>query len=157
MRSIFLVTALFIGSLSQTAVAQSPLEPTPFPGGAVPDHLKTMVIGTRFVRTEQDNISPGRRFNKFRVPLAEFNQTDHCVDQGSLEIAESYFRTLGRMLEKTGYYYRIPTEDADRVVSSCEARHGEPPRALAQTGTQILAFGRVVPTKVAPALEETLR
>lgn len=143
--------------LSSVVSAQTPLEPVPFAGGQVPDDLKTMVIGTRFVRGASEEVSPGRLFKNFRIPLGEFNKTDHCVDQASLEVAQEYFRTLGRMLEKTGYYYQLPVEDIGRLVSKCEAQNGMPPKALAQSDAKVLAFGRVVPTTAAPALEETLR
>ncbi|MEQ8824420.1 MAG: hypothetical protein RIC14_08605 [Filomicrobium sp.] len=150
-------TIVTAGGLLSPVAAQSPLDPVPFAGGQVPDDLKTMVIGTRFIRASGGDVSPGRQFNEFRIPLSDFNKTDHCVDQGSLEVAEEYFRTLGRMLEKTGYYYQLPDQDTGRLISKCESQNGAPPKALANKGTKILAYGRVVPTTAAPALEETLR
>lgn len=133
------------------------LDPVPFEDGNVPDHLKTMVIGTRFVRNANPKSSPGQQFKKSRVPLSEFNTTDHCIDTAALEVAETYFRTLGRMLERTGYYYHIPPDDTARLKADCISRHRAEPDALAVEGTKIIAFGQVVPTKHAPTLEKTLR
>lgn len=139
------------------AQERSPIDPVPFDGGHVPDHLKTIVIGTRFVRAVEAGVSPDRQFKRFRVPVSDFNDTDHCVDSASLEVAEGYFRTLGQMLEKTGYYYEIPQGEIDRLRADCIERHGAPPAALDAKGTTVLAFGRVVSTSDAPALERDLR
>ncbi len=163
-KALLIVMPSFLGLIAAcmltcevNAQERSPLDPVPFADNQVPDDLKTIVIGTRFVRPPREDVTPTRQFNDFRVPLSEFNDTDHCIDNGTLEVAENYFRTLGRMLEKTGYFFRIPPDDVNRLKSRCVDRHGMQPRALRNAGTSVLAFGRVVPTKDAPELEEALR
>lgn len=155
--SVLAIALVLVSSGSVLAQERGVLDPVPFADGKVPDHMKTMVIGTRFVRNAQLQSSPGEQFKNSRVPLSEFNATDHCIDTAALEIAEAYFRTLGRMLERTGYYYHIPPGDTDRLKADCRSRHHAEPEALAVNGTKIIAFGQVVPTKHAPALEKTLR
>jgi hypothetical protein len=153
--SVSALIALFVSA--SLAEPPSPLDPVPFEGGKVPDHLKTLVIGTRFVRSEDSQASPERQFRELRVPLADFNAADRCVDEASIGVAQDYFRTLGRMLETAGYFFHIPPEDVARLTDECTSRHGTTPSALSVSGTKIIAFGKVVPTKQAPALEQTLR
>ena len=155
--------SLLLGSLIATmlastmAFAQDGNKPAAHKAGVVPDYLLTLVIGTRFVRTDDASLSPDQQFREARVPLADFNDTDHCIDSGSLDVAKEYFRVLGRMLGKIGYYYHIPSDEIARLRQKCEARLGTPPKALAIGGTKIIAYGRVVPDTDAPALEKTLR
>ena len=154
-----LIVSTSIGLAGPAAFAEppSPLDPVPIERGHVPDHLKSLVIGTRFVRPEDPRASPERQFRQFRVPVSDFNDADHCVDEASIKVAQDYFKTLGRMLETAGFFIFIPPDDVARLTDECTSRHGAIPSALGVSGTNIIAFGKVVPTKQAPALEETLR
>lgn len=96
------------------------------------------------------------QFTGARIPPSAFNETDHCVDQRALEVAKEYFTTLGRALGKAGYYYFLPDGEIGKVAAICERLHGSKPRALTSQ-TKIIAFGRVVPTIDAPALEKSIR
>src|SRR5262245_35331230 len=87
------------------ARAQSPPSPDT---GVVPDDDLTLVVGTRFVGPSPDGTSAKAQFDNARIQLAEFNETDHCVDQTALEIAKEYFTTLGRMMGKAAQYYFVP-------------------------------------------------
>ena len=60
------------------------------------------------------------------------------------------------MLETAGYFFHIPPEEFARLVDEFTSRHRLAPRALSVSGTKIIAFGKVVPTKQAPALEQNL-
>jgi hypothetical protein len=134
--------------------AQSPPSPNT---GVVPDDELTLVVGTRFVGRSPDGTSAKAQFDDARIPLSEFNETDHCVDQSALEIAKEYFTTLGRMMGKAGQYYFVPEAEIKKAIAMCERMHSSPPRAWVDSKSQIIAFGKVVPTTEAPALEETLR
>ncbi len=90
-------------------------------------------------------------------PSPRFNETDHCVDQHALEVAKEYFETLGRVMGKAGHYYFVPEAEISKSVSMYEKQHGRPPQAWVDTKTKIIAFGRVVPTEEAPALEQSVR
>lgn len=119
--------------------------------------MLTLVVGTHFVTQTVGEKSPRAQFNDERVPLSAFNATDHCIDQRALELAREYFDALGRALEKAAYYYFIPDDDIGASVENCEKLHGGPPHAWVEKKTKIIAFGKVVPTTEAPAIEESLR
>lgn len=136
------------------AHAQSPGSPD---AGVVPDDELTLVVGTRFVKPSPDGTSAKAQFDNARIPLAEFNETDHCVDQTALEIAKEYFTTLGRMVGKAAQYYFVPDAEIRKAIATCERMHASPPKAWVDSKMQIIAFGKVVLTTEAPALEETLR
>ncbi len=123
----------------------------------VPDDMLTIVVGTRFVSAPEGEISPRLLFTDRRIPLDRFNETDHCIDDSALEMAKTYFETLGRMLAKAGYYYIIPDADVMKSIATCENIKGQPPQAWVEKKTKIIAFGRVVPTTEAPALEQSIR
>lgn len=55
------------------------------------------------------------------------------------------------MLETAGYFFHIPPDEVARLTDECASRHGMAPKALSVGGTKIIAFGKVVPTKQAPA------
>jgi hypothetical protein len=136
------------------ARAQSPASPDT---GVVPDDELTLVVGTRFVAPSPDGTSAKAQFDGARIPLTEFNDTDHCVDQSALEVAKEYFTTLGRMMGKAALYYVVPEAEVKIAIAMCDRMHASPPKAWVDSKTQIIAFGKVVPTTEAPALEETLR
>lgn len=142
--------ALGIGA----ARAQSPPSPDT---GVVPDDDLTLVVGTRFVGPSPDGTTAKAQFDDARIPLSAFNETDHCVDQSALEVAKEYFTTLGRVMGKAGHYYFVPEDQIKTSVQMCERMHASPPKAWVDDKTKVIAFGRVVPTTEAPALEETLR
>lgn len=116
----------------------------------------TLVVGTRFVSPSVQT-SARALFTDARIPLSAFNETDHCIDQQALELAKEYFATLGRVLGKAGHYYFVPEDEIKKSVSICERLHHKPPQVWTAKGTRIIAFGRVVPTTEAPALEESIR
>ncbi len=125
---------------------------------AVPDDMLPLVVGTRFVKPSADRTSSAPAlFNGARIPLSAFNETDHCVDQSALEVATEYFTALGRALGKAGYYYFVPEEEIRKSVAMCERLYHRPPQAWVDKETVIVAFGRVVPTVDAPALEKSIR
>lgn len=134
--------------------AQSPPSPDT---RVVPDDELTLVVGTRFVGPSPEGTSAKAQFDDARIPLSEFNETDHCVDQSALEIAREYFATLGRLMGKAGHYYFVPEAEIKKSVAMCERMHANPPKAWAGSKTQIIAFGKVVPTADAPALEQSVR
>lgn len=139
------------------AAGQSPPKQVPTDHGVVADDDLTLVVGTRFVSPTADGMSAPSQFNDARVPLSAFNEADHCVDQHALEVAKEYFTGLGRVLGKAGHYYFVPDAEITKSVSMCEKMHGEAPRALVETKAKIIAFGKVVPTTDAPALERSVR
>ena len=140
-------------AFSQTRAQAPPLTDP----AVVPDDMLTLVVGTHFVTATSDRGSPRALFTDARIPLAAFNETDHCVDQQALEVAKEYFTTLGRVMGKAGHYYFVPEEAIKKAVSMCERLHRSPPKALLDKTTSIIAFGRVVPTAEAPALEASIR
>lgn len=125
--------------------------------GVVPDDDLTLVVGTHFVLEGAAGASPTALFREERVPTASFNETDHCIDQMALEYATEYFNALGRVMGKAGHYYFVPDSDIEQAISACEKQHKGPPKAFAAGKTKVLAFGKVLPTTEAPALEEALR
>lgn len=137
--------------------AQSPSLRTHSAPSDDPDDAVTLVVATRFVASSADDRSPRARFNDARIPLSAFNETDHCIDQQALELAQEYFNTLGPMLGKAGHYYFVANDEVKKAAATCEALHGQPPQAWVSDKTQVIAFGRVVPTEDAPALEQSLR
>ncbi len=145
-----------IAGVSPTA-AQSQQDGPLTDTGVVPDDLLTLVVGTRFVTASTNQASLKAQFSDARIPMAAFNETDTCIDQRALEAAQDYFATLGRALGKAGYYYLVPDEDVAKFVSACETTHGQPPKAWVRDKIKIVAFGRVVPTDSASALEESIR
>lgn len=160
-RALFRLSLLLalISTLSAAALAQSASTPPSTAPGIVPDDMLTLVVGTRFVPapTGADTPSAHALFTHARVPLASFNETDHCIDQAALEVAQEYFTALGRLLGKAGHYYFLPDDAVAKSALMCERLHHTPPQAWNASKTKILAIGRVVPTAEAPALERTLR
>lgn len=137
------------------AVAQSP-QPSADPG-VVADDMLTLVVGTRFVGPTAEGTSAKSQFTDARIPLSAFNDTDHCVDQSALEVAKEYFATLGRVMGKAGHYYFVPDAEIKKSVAMCERLYGRPPQAWVESKTKVIAFGKVVPTVDAPALEKAVR
>lgn len=116
----------------------------------------TIVTATRFVTAQQGKTARAL-FEGARVQLSEFNETDHCIDQGALDKATEYFDTLGRELAEAGHYYFVPEDEMKRIAGVCESTVGTPPRAWRLETTQAVAFGRAVPTPMAANLEQKLR
>lgn len=139
------------------AFAQSPSSQTPTNPDVVQDDDLTLVVGTRFVMPSANETSARAQFTDARIPLSAFNETDHCIDQRALEVAKEYFATLGRALGKAGYYYFVPEAEIRSAVSMCEKVHGQPPKAWVDEKTKVIAFGKVVPTADAAALEMSIR
>jgi hypothetical protein len=125
--------------------------------GVIADDELTLVIGTRFVTRSAEETSPKAQFTDARIPLSKFNETDRCVDEGALEVAREYFNTLGRTLGKAAYFYVVPEDEVRKSVSMCEKLHKLSPQAWVDGTTTIIAFGKVVPTMEAPALEQSIR
>lgn len=150
---VLLASALQVVGAS-TSFGQSP--PSATDHGVVPDDLLTLVVGTRFVAAPTDDLSAKTLFHDARIPLATFNETDDCIDQSSLKVAQDYFTTLGRVMGKAGHYYFVPKAEIEKSVTMCERLHGRPPQALTEK-TKIIAFGKVVPTAEAPPLENSIR
>ncbi len=127
------------------------------PSAAAPaDEDMTLVTGTRFVTAATGETTAKAQFMDARIPLAAFNETDHCIDQSALETATEYFDKLGRELAKAGHYYFVPNSQVAAFVSACEKLHGTP-KAWVAGKTDIIAFGRVVPTAMAPRIESEIR
>ena len=138
-------------------LAQSPSLQTFSDPAVVPDDMLTLVVGTRFVSPAAGELSARVQFIEARIPLAAFNETDHCVDQSALEVAKEYFTSLGRVLGKAGHYYFVPEDAIRKAALMCERLHGRPPQAWVDATTKVIAFGKVVPTADARALEESVR
>jgi hypothetical protein len=117
----------------------------------------TLVVGTRFVGPTAIGTPANAQFTDARIPLAGFNETDHCIDQSALETATAYFNSLGHILTKAGVFYFVPEANVRDAVRMCEKMHGAPPKAWVADQTSIIAYGKVVPTAEAPALEQSLR
>jgi hypothetical protein len=151
-----LVLAMLAFSISATpSRSQSPQPPSD--AGVPSDDMLTLVVGTRFVAASTESASARGLFTGSRIPLSAFNETDHCIDQQALEVAQAYFTALGRILGTAGHYYFIPEDEVRKAVAMCERLHHRAPQAWADDKTKIIAFGRVVPTADAPALEESIR
>lgn len=152
--SLGLILALGAAAFSQSA----PRRPTA-DSGVVPDDMLTLVVGTHFVPAPDGADAPSAHalFTRARIPLAAFNETDRCIDQAAVEVAQEYFTALGRLLGKAGHYYFVPDDAVEKSAIMCERLHRKPPHAWNASKTKILAVGRVVPTSEAPALEQTLR
>ncbi len=131
--------------------------PSPRGPDVVPDDLLTLVVGTRFVMLAEDTKSPRARFVDQRIPLSAFNETDRCIDQRALETAMEYFTNLGRVVGKAGIYYFVPDAEIKKFVVACEKLNRSPPQAWIDQKTGVIAFGQVVPTVDAPALEQSIR
>lgn len=116
----------------------------------------TLVTATRFV-TKHEGESARALFENARIQLSEFNETDHCIDQGALETATEYFDKLGRELVEAGHFYFLPEVEMKHIVKLCERSVGAPPQAWELETTQAVAFGRVVPASIAASLEQKLR
>lgn len=140
---------------SPSVLGQSP-EP-PADHEVVPDDMLTLVVGTRFVGSVTDGMSAKTQFTEARIPLSAFNETDHCIDQGALEVAKEYFANLGRVMGKAGHYYFVPETEIKKSVAMCQRLHGHPPQAWVENTTKVIAFGKVVPTPEAATLEESVR
>lgn len=151
-----------IGPPGSRAGAQSH-PPGHIPEHGVPDHGVvadddlTRVIGTRFVANTQPDKSPKSQFLEARIPVSDFNTADHCIDQEGLELARQYFDSLGRMLGKAGQFYIVPDADMATVEATCVRQTGEPPHAWKASSVKLIAFGQVVPTTEAAALEAAIR
>jgi hypothetical protein len=150
------VLSFWISVGASAAFAQTAPQ-TPADPGVVSDDDLTLVVGTRFVAPSANGLSAKAQFSDARIPLSAFNETDHCVDQQALEMAKDYFNTLGRLLGKAAQYYFVPEADVLKLVSLCEKQRGVPPQAWVDNKTKIIAFGVVVPTVDAPALERSIR
>lgn len=120
------------------------------------DSEMTLVTGTRFVTVAAGETTAKAQFIDGRIPLSTFNKTDHCIDERALEAATEYFNGLGRELAKAGHYYFVPNSEVAAFVAACEKLHGAP-QAWAAGKTDIIAFGRVVPTVLASDLEKSIR
>lgn len=152
--AVFLsLCALFLGV---HAVHAQPPSPRNDPD-VVPDDLLTLVVGTRFVTPATDTKSARAQFTDQRIPLSAFNETDRCIDQRALEVAMEYFTTLGRVLGKAGHYYFVPDTEIKKFVVTCEKLNRHPPQAWVDQTTGVIAFGQVVSTVDAPALEQSIR
>jgi hypothetical protein len=151
--SLVLLPALI--AFASVGIAQSP-PANSHDTGVVPDDELTLVVGTRFVTASEDQ-SAAALFTKARIPLSSFNETDHCVDQNALKVAQDYFTDLGRVLGKAGHYYFVPDDVIKKSVESCQTQHRRAPQAWVENKTKIVAVGRVVPTNEAAALEEQVR
>jgi hypothetical protein len=119
--------------------------------------MLTLVVGTRFIGPIAEGASAKTQFTSARIPLADFNETDHCIDQQALEAAQEYFTTLGRVVGRAGHFYFVPDEPIEKAVAMCERLHRRPPQVWKETAVKIIAFGQVVPTVNAPALEASIR
>lgn len=146
-------------SLIQLAGALPALGQSPPPAdpGVVPDDELTLVVGTRFVAPSAEGTTVKAQFDQGRIALSEFNETDRCIDNRALAMAQDYFNSLGRMLGKAGLYYLLPDAEVGKLASECEKSQGRPPQAWVDQKTKIIAFGRVVPTADAAALERSIR
>ncbi|MEQ1718258.1 MAG: hypothetical protein ABL907_20135 [Hyphomicrobium sp.] len=138
------------------ALAQPPSLQTPTDPGIATDDMLTLVVGTRFVAPSANETSARAQFTELRIPLSLFNETDHCVDQNALEMAKEYFATLGRLLGKAGHYYFVPETEIRKLVSMCEKLHARPPQGWVDNETKVIAFGKVVPSTDAHALEKSI-
>ncbi|MEQ8825423.1 MAG: hypothetical protein RIC14_13720 [Filomicrobium sp.] len=155
-----LFVLLLFAALPIQLVAQerSPLDPVPFPDGSTARESKSIVIVTRLVdTTKTESGNPANLFQNHRIATELFNATDHCVDEGTLIVADDYFRTLGRMLEKNGFYFFIPKPEVEKLKMTCTARNEAEVKALASDSVRIVAFGRILPTEAAHDLEKKLR
>lgn len=132
-----------------------PTGPVGNAGQAQPD--LTIVVGTRFVGSTPVGTPANAQFTDARIPLADFNETDHCIDQSALDTATAYFNSLGHMLTKAGVFYFVPEANVREAVRMCEKMHGAPPKAWVADQTSIIAYGKMVPSAEAPALEQSLR
>ena len=139
-----------------SAEAQSPSQDPLMRPDTIPDEMQTLVVGTRFVTKSASEATAKDRFLNLRIATSTFNETDNCIDQNALEVAQDYFNTLGRALSKAGHYYFIPDTEIRRSVSLCEKLHG-PPKAWVESKTEIIAYGKRVPTTDAADLELSLR
>lgn len=149
----YLVSALLwsLMVVAGSAAAGAQTEP------AAPGDDVTLVVATRFVTPSDEEEAPRARFTDARIPLSSFNETDHCIDQRALELAMNYFDNLGRTLEKAAHYYFVPDAELEKAAESCERLHGAAPQAWSGRETGVIAFGKIVPTADAPALEKSLR
>jgi hypothetical protein len=125
--------------------------------GVTPDDELTLVVGTRFVKPAPAAASAKAQFSEARISTDDFNDTDHCLDQGALEVAKEYFITLGRTLGKAGFFYYVPEPEIKKLIVMCTRLHRTPPKAWVEAETEIIAFGKVVPDADAPELERAIR
>jgi len=125
--------------------------------GVTPDDQLTLVVGTRFVKPAPAAASAKAQFSEARISTDDFNDTDHCLDQGALEVAKEYFITLGRTLGKAGFFYYVPEPEIKKLIAMCTRLHRSPPKAWVAAQTEIIAFGKVVPDADAPKLERAIR
>ncbi len=157
-QSLPLRTAIVCFSIAATALSAARADPgaSTQSGGQTGDDL-TLVVGTRFVGPTAVGTPANTQFTDARIPLTNFNETDHCIDQSALETATAYFNSLGRVLAKSGVFYFVPETNVRDAVRMCEKMHGAPPKAWVADQTSIIAYGKVVPTAQAPTLEQSLR
>ncbi len=148
-RGMMLIGMLLAPALSPSVAQETKVE--------IPaDSEMTLVTGTRFVTEAAGEATAKAQFTHARIPLSAFNKTDHCIDERALEVATEYFNGLGRELAKAGHYYFLPNSEVAASAVSCEKLHGAP-HAWAAGKTDIIAFGRVVPTVMASDLEQSIR
>jgi hypothetical protein len=147
-RALYLVLA-FAASNSATANLFAQVSETSN------DNL-TLVVGTHFVVSAKVDSTPSTQFANERIPAERLNETDRCIDEGALDIAKDYFSKLGQVLERAAYFYIIPDDDLVGVIATCKSLHSQRPQAWARN-VKIIAFGRVVPSPDAPALEQSIR
>jgi hypothetical protein len=146
---------LFVIALAAALPATAPLaEDT---AGVAPDDQLTLVVGTRFVKPAPAAASAKAQCSEARISTDDFNDTDHCLDQGALEVAKEYFITLGRTLGKAGFFYYVPEPEIKKLIAMCTRLHRSPPKAWVEAETEIIAFGKVVPDADAPKLERAIR
>ncbi|NOT72817.1 MAG: hypothetical protein HOP09_16525 [Hyphomicrobium sp.] len=152
------IAILFLWSLAvaPAALAQSLSRDHLVKPDPLPDEMQTLVVGTRFVTLSNTKATANDRFKNLRIATSTFNDTDRCVDQRALELAQDYFETLGRSLSKAGHYYFVPDEEVKNAALMCEKLHG-PPQAWVATKTEVIAYGKRVPTTDAAALELSIR
>ena len=140
MRARCRVACLLVAGLMTSAgsmFAQTPAPMRPGDPGVIPDDELTLVVGTRFVTAADGEATAKAQFMTARIPLSQFNETDHCVDQVALDLAKEYFTTLGRMMGKAGQFYFLPEDQIKRSVESCEKQHGAPPQAWIESKTKV--------------------
>lgn len=149
------LASIAIALSSPVAMGQADMQPPP--AGVVSDDKLTLVVGTRFVAAPDGNQTARALFNDARIPVSSFNTTDHCIDQEALKAAQEYFDALGRVLAKSGQYYFVPADTIAKLAEMCSQMHQARPQAYVDNQTKVIAFGRVVPTDSAAALELSIR
>lgn len=147
---LMLLAAVYAGSMTYVLAQETKVE--------IPaDSEMTLVTGTRFVTVAAGETTAKAQFTDARIPVSAFNETDHCIDQRALEAATTYFDSFGRELAEAGHYYFVPNSEIAVHAVACEAQHGQPPQAWVPGKTDIIAFGRAVPSAMAAEVERGIR